>query len=1262
MGAGSSDLSNSLARIVGLRNKPYELKSELSSLVGLVSLETPLPVKVDPRVCEILLNLLQQESKVSNSLDLHMILQAIQRLFKTRIFYLEAAKKDLKVFVELLSSTDQTIVLSTLNCIAWLLDCRVTCESGKEKEFKREEAESKAKYAFFEYKGYDALCNLLIKYGKTEYVGIVSKVLDILSLDLVDHIQSTGFNILQKIVTKLTPHVQLLLDLSVHEQVSIRAFTSIALSGLLLHGPINFVASIQEKALKDSYILYYIMFSVDAKGIYENNYYVKHFYHKNLTPLARNLLGLLCSGAEANKQTVLTCIPKPLQGQLEDPITSEGGKFKMAGKKQQKEAMSQTLWHQFNTNTIVRVNVEPLFSNLDDEYKLPHIVWTSRMKAELVDQLWAEIQNYKLTQAVDSTLPWNYEAFEITSKYLEKYCRVGNFYVSILIPVLQDRNSAYPLKPELLHQLLSALFQRAVTEDDPSWKLGCLYAISALYERYPEHFKELLIIPYFIYILDPVRSQSIWRDHILRFLQIVLHEPVNAKRFETFGGVQHLLAYINRIHTKDSPQPLSKPLEQLPYLAPPPLARPPTIKLTNNAAGQAETEAEEEEEEETEENGEEEEEKESPPAPAPATTTKSPVGRHSSPPVPAFEIPDTPPALSAQQKGKKGSVALSPQPVPTLKVYKREKTAEEIVWENSEDKENLSGVLPTELSFEEVTARAIRLLRIIAQGGPKLRRSLGTMAVVSCLAKLMLCPVLEIREDGLKLLIELLRANMNLIPHLAPAGFFTFLVYSMRHSFSDQIVELIDFTHNKQLDKSVAKGQSILKNYFPASLIAVLNESGGVALRDAIENDVETPEIIWNQAMRDELFANVEQLVSQYKTELKVNPNKSWQEFSAQNNAGNTNNARDSSVLSPNNSGKLQFASLNSALCFGGVYLKPLNELGERDLSLVSIKSPGNFMAELVKATNSRKFSGDALISILLASAITVNRYPTLNECRRYKAFPVLLALFDQEDSNSLLNIAKQPAELRYNLMQKSSQLLNALLLLEGENLQLAFENKALDSISKAVKQLASEDLSQELAKSSLIHILACLSLLCKKYSPALRHTENDPILIGNIAQLAQNPAQIDVAIAANQVLSALLRSERLQELLGRQGTLLREVLLALDSGLHSTDEEDIDEQRASNAEFEQLHLSAANVLAVLAEKGEKKVKSLLKLLLGNNLFGLLSKPEQFAANRNTALEAAEKERLLNYCREQLAGIDGQESKEWNEWNDNKFSFQPHQQ
>ena len=342
------------------------------------------------------------------------------------------------------------------------------------------------KYAFFEYKGYDALCATLVKYARTAHTNIVAKVLDMLSLDLADHIATTRFHITQRIIKLLSPHTSLLLELSAHPTLSVRCYAIIFLSGFLLQSPYSLVTAVQDKCLKEGYLLWLLMFSVDAAGINADNAYYE-YYDKNQTLLARKLLSLLCSGHAANRDVLLNVVPVQLQGAIDDPTQ---GRVKITGVKgSEKAKVTTALWYQFQSGAVQRVNCEYLFNNLDDDVKLPHFVWVGRMKAELLDQLRQEIENLQTTRDIHSGAQWDYEAFEVAHPYLDKYCRVGNFFVSILIPALQNRQSGYQLKPELMQQLLSALFQRAVIEDDPAWKLACMGAISTMYERYPEQFK-----------------------------------------------------------------------------------------------------------------------------------------------------------------------------------------------------------------------------------------------------------------------------------------------------------------------------------------------------------------------------------------------------------------------------------------------------------------------------------------------------------------------------------------------------------------------------------------------------------------------------------------------------------------------------------------------------------------------------------------------------------------------------------------------------
>ena len=111
MGAQQSELAESLARLPSLKNKPAELKAELTQFVTLCPLDTPLAVKMDTRVFNMMHALFAQEVALvaedkGNPFDLAIILQALQRFMKVRSFYSQLAKADLAPFVNSLKTKD----------------------------------------------------------------------------------------------------------------------------------------------------------------------------------------------------------------------------------------------------------------------------------------------------------------------------------------------------------------------------------------------------------------------------------------------------------------------------------------------------------------------------------------------------------------------------------------------------------------------------------------------------------------------------------------------------------------------------------------------------------------------------------------------------------------------------------------------------------------------------------------------------------------------------------------------------------------------------------------------------------------------------------------------------------------------------------------------------------------------------------------------------------------------------------------------------
>jgi hypothetical protein len=168
MGQSHSELRNSLDRLPSLRGKPELLKAELSQFVDVCPLDEPLPVKLDKKVFDLLHELLTSEIARSNEpsspFDLMTIFQALQRFAKIRMFYIQLPKADLSPYVTAIKKSDPmsdipcrplhccpaaaalllmrcvllpsacSALMSVLNCVSWMLDCKVVPEHGKEKE------------------------------------------------------------------------------------------------------------------------------------------------------------------------------------------------------------------------------------------------------------------------------------------------------------------------------------------------------------------------------------------------------------------------------------------------------------------------------------------------------------------------------------------------------------------------------------------------------------------------------------------------------------------------------------------------------------------------------------------------------------------------------------------------------------------------------------------------------------------------------------------------------------------------------------------------------------------------------------------------------------------------------------------------------------------------------------------------------------------------------------------------------------------------
>jgi len=955
----SSELDQSLRRIEDLKNKPDQLKHALQSFVDSVPADHTFDMRAEKKLFDILMNLVTDELNRAAAPDLHIILAAFNRLLRVRSFYSTIPRCTLIPLLQavqpqhsLPAQTRDTIVLFTLNTIAAILSCTVpvaaddetaNSNASKSKPFDRDQAELSAKQAFYESKGYEVLINrVMIPYARMatastsltdtappsipvppSTISALGKVLDLLSLDLVDHCLTTRFVGIQKLLNLLRPHLELIIALTTYPDINIRAFSSILLQGYLLHSPLATTQQLQSKVLEEGHLLWYILFAIDGSDLPRSHPYAKYWADPNLTELSRNLLGLLCAGNQTITEVcVHKTIPKSLQVSLESlDADSESNVSLTLRSRAEKETIKNTLWNNFESGRMKRPQLHPQFGRLDIAMREPTAIWNVTTKAELCSGIMEELSNLRTQVAIKGSrnARWDYEGFEIRYRSLERHLRVGGLYISVLLQVLHDKSNNYSMELDQVHVLLAALFQRSVIEDDAGWKLACLRTMAALYDRYGDQLtRDLEILPYFTWLLNPRHSTPLVRDQILLMLHTLLKDASNIRRFVKSGGLEQLLTHVGRVLTLPdgvsiiaaSPSPITQSTnaEQ-------------SVSESKLMDGGSEADMEEEEKYAT------------------SSNHGGSLDEHAGSDILDVEEPS----------------------------------------DESSNKQSLLSGLPGALSVGECAMSCLALLKLIHQCGAKMRRSMSEPIVIQTLVRLLMCPLPSVREEGLKLLLDIFSGCAHLVPRLAETGAFSFFVYGLRYGISPTALELMSNYHRLQacmptLSSSSKHHESALIPFFPRSVVDVLTSQGAEAFGALIEanghddagvgGDNEN-DLLWNATLRRHLFEVMNRRLGPFRALLAKDPNAPYK-------------------FTPPE--RVRYPSLESELILAGVSLRALNETGgaPEAMEQLHIHDPTDLLHELIAALVARRHAGIDLLHVLTAQCICIRRFAALNEARHY--------------------------------------------------------------------------------------------------------------------------------------------------------------------------------------------------------------------------------------------------------------------------------------
>lgn len=109
--------------------------------------------------------------------------------------------------------------------------------------------------------------------GGDTYHPFVHRLLDILSMDLVDRAHTSRFVIIQKILSQLSPALDDILQMTISADLKVRCYASILLQGYLMHSDIKVAKQFQDRVLETGFLLWYITCAIDGSDLPDDHPY-----------------------------------------------------------------------------------------------------------------------------------------------------------------------------------------------------------------------------------------------------------------------------------------------------------------------------------------------------------------------------------------------------------------------------------------------------------------------------------------------------------------------------------------------------------------------------------------------------------------------------------------------------------------------------------------------------------------------------------------------------------------------------------------------------------------------------------------------------------------------------------------------------------------------------------------------------------------------------------------------------------------------------
>lgn len=252
-------------------------------------------------------------------------------------------------------------------------------------------------------------------------------------------------------------------------------------------------------------------------------------------------------------------------------------------------------------------------------------------------------------------------------------------------------------------------------------------------------------------------------------------------------------------------------------------------------------------------------------------------------------------------------------------------------------------------------------------------------------------------------------------------GAWLFIVYYLRFGVTRSVVEFINRYHLKQNEEFVPAGESALTPYFPSSLIQVLMKSGAEAFLGIYQQDTQSPDLTWNQSLRNRLQDTIDERIHHFRMKLTNHPQSLY------------NYTYTDIVSYPELEAELTIHDVNIKLFIENIDYK--------------IDNPQEFMNYLVDAFITGEYKDNNLTAIIYAQVILQKRHSNLKEGLEYRGWKALISLLQQPFT------AKRTVD--YTQIEKASELCYLLLAAQNSsNTTLCINENGVQAIALLLQKL----------------------------------------------------------------------------------------------------------------------------------------------------------------------------------------------------------------